>query len=258
MNTQTNYRATAITIIFHILALAIGFNILAVVFEFPDILRQSAEYRLTLFTENSSIIIPVYYLLALTGFTQIILSVLLHQSFDNNKSSLLLLATIFGVLTGIFQVLGFIRWPIVVPYLAEAMNSNVPMETIAFVEGMLNRYAGMAIGEHLGFLCQAAWITLLGASMLRHKLFDRRLGWAGIVIGLFSFPMSMEPLGGFLTIFGELTWPVNAAWSILLVVIAISLLRTNEKTQTGMTVGWQTAAISTLFWLIFVIPAYMG
>ncbi len=258
MNTQTNYRATAITIIIHVSALAIGFNILAVVFEFPDILRQSAEYRLTLFTENSNIIIPVYYLLALTGFTQIILSVLLHQSFDDNKSSLLLLTTVFGILTGIFQILGFIRWPIVVPYFAEAMNSNVPMETIAFVEGTLNRYAGMAIGEHLGFLAQAAWTTLLGIVMLRHKLFNRRLGWAGLLIGLLSFPMSMEPLGGFLTIFGELTWPVTAAWLIWLVVVAISLLRTNEKMQTGVTVGWKIATASTLIWIFTVAPAYMG
>ena len=197
---KTNYRATAITIIIHVLVLGIGFNILAVVFEFPDILRQSAEYRLTLFTENSGI---------------------------------------------------------VVPYFAEAMNRNVPMETIAFVEGMLNRYAGMAIGEHLGFLCQAAWTTLIGVIMLRHKLFSRRLGWAAIIIGLLSFPMSMEPLGGFLTILGELTWPVGAAWLIWLVVVAISLLRTDEETQTGMMVGWKTVTISALAWIIFVIPAYM-
>ena len=76
MITKTNYRVTAITIIIHTLILGIGFNILGVVFEFPDILRLSADYRLTLFTENSSIIIPVYYLLALTGFTQIIFCVL--------------------------------------------------------------------------------------------------------------------------------------------------------------------------------------
>ncbi len=258
MKKQTDYRVTAITIFVHVLVLAVCFNILVVVFEFPDVLREAAEYRLTLFNQNSNIIVPVYYLLALTGFTQIILSVMLHQSFDDNKSSLVLMTTVFGVLTGVFQVLGFIRWPIVIPYIAESMNSNVPMETIAFVEGTLNRYAGMAIGEHLGFLCLAAWTTLLGAIMLRHKLFDRRLGWAGIVIGLFSFPMSMEPLGGFLTIFGELTWPVNAAWIIWLIVVAISLLRTNKQTQEGMKVGWKTAAVSALVWIITVAPAYLG
>jgi len=257
MITKTNYRVTAITIIIHTLILGIGFNILGAVFEFPDILRQSADYRLTLFTKNSSIIIPVYYLLALTGFTQIIFCVLLHHLFDTNKSGLLKLATIFGILTGIFQVLGFIRWPIVVPYFAEAMTSNVPMETIAFVEGMLNRYAGMAVGEHLGFVCQAAWTTLIGVIMVKHKLFSHRIGWAAVIIGLLSFPMSMEPLGGFLTIFSELTWPVNAAWNIWLVLVAISLFRTNEEKREGMAVGWKTAIISAVIWMSAVIPSIL-
>lgn len=256
MKDRTEYRVTAATIIIHVLILSVGFNILAVVFEFPEILRESADYRLTLFIENSSIIVPVYYFLALTGFTQIILSVMLHQSFNEGKNTLLLMATLFGVLTGIFQVMGFIRWPIVIPFIAKAMESDIPLETIAFVEGAFNRYAGMAIGEHLGFLCQATWTTLVGLLMLRHKLFDRRLGWVGIIIGILSYPMSMEPLGGFMNIFGELAWPVNAAWSIWLVFVAISLLRTNPDNQVGPQVGWKTALVSALVWLVTVVPTY--
>lgn len=255
MVTTANYRTTAITILIHTLILGIGFNLLGVVFEFPDILRQSADYRLTLFIENSRTIIPIYYLLSLTGFTQIILSVLVHCSFGSNNSSLLMLATVFGILTGVFQVLGFIRWPIVVPFFAEAMNSNVPMATIDFVEGMLNRYAGMSIGEHLGFICQAVWTTLVGVMMIKHKLFSHRIGWAAVIIGVLSFPMSLEPLGGFFTIFSELTWPVNAAWNIWLVLVAVSLFRTNEETQEGMAVGWKTGVISAVIWAGAVIPA---
>jgi hypothetical protein len=256
MNSKSNYRITAITIFIHIFILSVCFNMLVGVFEFPEILRATAEYRLTLFMENSHIVVPLYYFLALTGFTQIILSIMLHQSFDDQKSSLVLMTTTFGVLTGIFQVLGFIRWPIVVPYFAEAMNNNVSMETIAFVEGMLNRYAGMAVGEHLGFFAQAAWTTMLGYVMLQHKLFDRSLGWTGVLIGLFTFPMSLEPLGGAFTIFGELTWPVNGALYIWLVIVGISLLRTNVETREGMKVGWKTATVSTLIWALLVVPSF--
>ena len=257
MTEQTTYRATAVTILIHVLVLSTAFNILVVVFEFPDILRTSAEYRLTLFAENSNIIIPTYYLLALTGLTQVLLSVLFYQSFAERKG-LVMVTAVFGVLTGIFQVLGFIRWPIVVPYFVEAMNSGVPLESIAFVEGMLNRYAGMAIGEHLGFLCQAAWTTLLGITMIKSSLFDARLGWIGLLIGLVTFPMSMEPLGGFLTIFGELTWPVMAAWIIWLVLVAISLLRSKAPNTAGMTLSWKTITPSVLIWGILVIPTYFG
>ena len=257
MTEQQTYRVTAVTILFHVLALSIGFNILVAVFEFPDILRMPATYRLTLFAENSNIIIPTYYVLALTGLTQLLLSVLLYRSFAE-RNTLVLTTAVFGILTGIFQVLGFIRWPIVVPYFVAAMQSGLPMETIAFVEGMLNRYAGMAIGEHLGFLCQAAWTTLLGSTMIKSKLFDPRLGWAGLIIGLLTFPMSMEPLGGFLTIFGELTWPVMAAWIIWLFFVALSLLKTKEPSSAGIMVSWQAAAGAAFVWSILVIPSYFG
>lgn len=257
MSKQSTYRATAVTIIFYVLTLSIAFNILVVIFEFPDILRASAAYRLALFTENSQIIIPTYYVLALTGLVQVLMSVLLYESFAV-KNGLVLVTAVFGVLTGVFQVLGFIRWPIVVPYFAEAMNSGLSMGTIAFVEGMLNRYAGMAVGEHLGFLCQAVWTMLLGASMIKQDLFDSRLGWTGVVLGFLTLLMSLEPLGGVLGIFGELTWPVMAAWLIWLFLLAISLLRTKSQTAAGWHPAWKTATVCAVTWGLLVIPSYFG
>ncbi len=257
MTEQKLYRVTAVTILIHIFALSVAFNILVVVFEFPDVLRASAAQRLTLFAENSHIIIPTYYVLALTGLTQVSLSILLYRSFAERRT-LALTTAVFGILTGSFQLLGFIRWPIVVPYFVDAMNNGTSLETIAFVEGMLNRYAGMAIGEHLGFLCQAIWTTLLGVTMLRSKLFDPRLGWAGLIIGLLTFPMSMEPLGGFLSIFGELTWPVMAAWIIWLFLVALSLLRTKATATIDMHISWKWITASSLIWGILVIPSYFG
>jgi hypothetical protein len=256
MTKQATYRTTAVTILLHVLAISIAFNILVVVFEFPDILRAPAAYRLTLFAENSGIVIPTYYVLALTGLTQVLLSVLLYESFTE-KNGLGRITAVFGVLTGVFQVLGFIRWPIVVPYFAEAMNGGMSMETIAFVEGMLNRYAGMAIGEHLGFLCQAVWTLLLGIAMIKQDLFDNRLGWIGLSIGLLTLPMSMEPLGGVLAVFGELTWPVMGAWLIWLVLAAVSLLRTKTEAATWQ-LSWKVAAVATAVWAILVIPTYFG
>ena len=258
MKRVTEYRVAGVTILVHVLAQIVGFYVLMAVFEFPDILRMSAEYRLSLFLENSSIIIPAYYVLALTGISQIILSILLHQVLDDNKATVMVLATVFGVLTGIFQVLGFIRWPILIPYIADAMAnaSGVSQEVVAFVEGAFNRYAGMAIGEHLGFLAQAGWTTLIGAAMLGRKLFDRRLGWAGLVIGILTFPMSMEPLG--LDALGVLTVPVLAAWSIWLIFLAISLFRTDAATETGPKFGWKSLLVAIVVWILNVVPAFAG
>ena len=262
MNRATGYRLAGTTMLVHVTALVVGFYILAMVFEFPDILRMSAEYRLSLFLENSGIILPTYYLLALTGITQILVSIFLRQVLDDNKGTLVLLATVFGVLTGIFQAVGFIRWPILIPYIADAMaNANasgVSKEVVAFAEGAFNRYVGMAVGEHLGFLAQATWTTLIGAAMLSRKLFDRRLAWIGLVIGILTFPMCMEPLGGPFAAFGVLTVPVNAAWDIWLILLAISLFRTDAATETGPKFGWKSLSAATVVWLFNVVPVFVG
>ena len=262
MRKTTDYRLTAILLMVHTLLLAVGFNVLVAVFEFPDVLRMPAEYRLNLFLANSSIIIPTYYALALTGLTQVAIAVMLYQILDANRDSLLLLATTFGVLTGVFQVLGFIRWPVLIAYLATTMqnveSNGLSPAVIAFMEGAFNHYAGMTVGEHLGFLAQAIWTTLLGVVMLRSKLFHRSLGWFSIAIGLLSFPMSLEPLGEIFAPLAVLSVPLNGAWLIVLFVMAISLLRTNAATGEGMVLGWRTLAISTLIWVMATAPAMIG
>lgn len=258
MNRTTEYRFTAIVILIHVFILFMGFNVLAMVFEFPEVLRQPADYRLTLFMQNSAIVIPTYYLLALTGFTQILMAVMLRQLLQERENSILTLATLFGVLTGLFQVLGFIRWPILIPYIAGALEQGVPLETIAFVEGAFNHYLGMTVGEHLGFLAQAVWTTLLGVVFLNTQLFDRRLAWPTIILGISTLLMGLEPLSPQLAFLGELTVPVHATLFIIEIIIAVSLLRTNAAKPVGMKLGWGTLLVSLLFWMLMVGSTMLG
>ena len=74
---RAQYRGTALFIFLHVAVLFICFSVLGVVFEFPEVLRQPAQYRLGLFRANQGIILPVYWLLALSGFSQIAISVFL-------------------------------------------------------------------------------------------------------------------------------------------------------------------------------------
>lgn len=253
MMKKTEFNVTGMIILAHVLIAVTGFMILMAVFEFPDVLREAAEYRFNLFLAHKNIIIPVYYFLALTGITQIVISVLLYRMLDQ-QSALVMLAAVFGVLCGVFQVEGFIRWPILIPYIAN--TQGVSKDVAAFVEGAFNHYAGMAIGEHLGFLMQAAWTLVLGLAILKQKLFTRSLGWAGVLIGIVTFVMSLEPLGGIFSICGELTNPVESAWYIWLIFLAISLFRTDPEKQEGPRFGYISFIIAIIVWLSFVVPAY--
>jgi hypothetical protein len=162
------------------------------------------------------------------------------------------------VVTGLLQVMGFIRWPVLIPWLVESWQAGMPLEQVAFLEGAFNRYVGMASGEHVGFLCQAIWTTLLGISMLGRRLFDRSLGWVGIGIGVASFPMAMEPLQGPFAAFDVTTVPVNAALYLWLVLLAISLLRTPAPEGRGIRIGWKGYAVTAALWVLAVAPALTG
>lgn len=249
--TKFEINAPAVTILLHVVMLFTGFSILAEVFAFPEILRESSPERLALFSKNSAVIIPTYYMLTFTGITQILISALIFHLF-REKSLILSLATLFGILCGVFQTLGFIRWPVLIPFLAQVQDASP--ETIALVEAAFNRYAGMAIGEHLGFLMQAAWTFFLGVAILKSDLFAKGLGWIGVALGLLTVPISLEPLGAVFAPLGELSSPVLVAWLIWLLFMALSLFRTAPNHSEAPRFGWLSAGLATLAWLAVAGP----
>ncbi len=223
--------AFAVTLV-HVGLLSVGFLILADQFSFPEILRAPSEERLALFRQHQALIVPAYYMMGLSGLTQIMLAVLFHQSFAKTGSTLPVAALVAGVLAGAFQMMGFMRWPIAVPYLAEQMAGAGTAEmrnVVALLEGLLNRYAGMVVGEHLGFLAQGAWTMLISLAMFRGPLFAWPYGLVGLVLGALIAVSAFEQLGGPFEAIGFLSAPVSAAWLGWLLMCGVSLARTHAN-----------------------------
>ncbi len=245
--------------LYHVIGLTAGFFILVVAFDFPDILREPAVERLTLFMDGFSTIVPTYYLLALTGLTQAVLAVLIWLCAPRRDEPMLVLAGLFGVLCGAFQIMGFIRWPIVIPYLADAMAAAPDADARSFVtliEGVMNRYAGMAIGEHLGFIGMALWTFFLGVAVVKQPFIDRRLGWAAIGLGLVTLAMAAEPLGGPFTPLGELTGGIFAVWTTWLMLVAINLLRCRRGNIDGRDLPMWILAAGLIYAAIALVSTY--
>jgi hypothetical protein len=97
---------------------------------------------------------------------------------------------------------------------------------VALLEGLLNRYAGMTIGEHLGFLGQGAWTLLVSLAMFRGALFAWPYGVVGVVLGALILAGSLEQLGGPFEAIGFLSAPVSASWLGWLLMCGVSLART--------------------------------
>jgi hypothetical protein len=210
MNTLQVRRLAGLLLILVPVAFTICFTLLQMLFEYPDILRQSTADVLTKFQAGGTRLIAVWYVLTLTAVLFIPVVVLVHRVLAAQEASVALwIATVFGVVAGLAQTLGFLRWPFLVPHLAEAYlapgASEAQRAVAALVFEAFHRYAGMAVGEHLGYLSTSVWTFLIALLMLRAPLFGRWLGMSGMVLAVGVATGLLEPAGW------ELAGTINAA-----------------------------------------------
>ena len=208
------------------------FALLAQRFDYPDILRRPTSEVLGRFRAGGAGLLLLWWAFALTAVLLAPLAVLLAAALVGANSALVAVAATTGVLAGVVQFLGLIRWPFVIPYLARAdADPNISparREAIDIVFQSFHRYLGVAVGEHLGYLFTGGWSALTGVALIQATNTPGWLGVAGIVIGLLLMICSLEFVGSF----EEEGWKVAAtvtpiayiAWSAWLVATGVALL----------------------------------
>ncbi len=155
--TRRDRRLAAALLILLPLAFTLCYTLLGSWFEYPAILRQPTADILAKFQAGGTSLVAVWYALTLTALLFIPLAVLLHRALGERAApATLWVATAFGVVAGLVQALGFLRWPFLVPHLARAYlapETGEPQRAAAAtVFEAFHRYAGMGVGEHLGYL----------------------------------------------------------------------------------------------------------
>lgn len=221
-------RLTGALLILVPLAFTAGFTLLQVQFGYPDILRAPTEVVLNRFQAGGSGLVAAWYLLALTAVLFIPIAVLLDQVLvGQGAPAVRRTALAFGLLAGLAQTLGFLRWPFLVPHLAAAYlepgASEAQRAAAVAVFEAFHRYAGMAVGEHLGYLSTSVWTFLVALLLGRALPLGRWLGPAGMALALGIAAGLLEPAGW------ALAGPINAisylAWAGWLVAVGVALLR---------------------------------
>ena len=165
------------------LGFSICFSLLQQLFAYPAILRQPAPDVLTQFAAGGPTLVGVWYALTLTALAFVPLTVLVQRVLSERSASPLIgLAAAFGVTAGLVQTLGFVRWPFLVPFLAQSYLTPEATEmqrvTAIGLFDAFNHYAGHGVGEHLGYLTTAVWTLLTAVVMVRTGLLSRWLGIA--------------------------------------------------------------------------------
>jgi hypothetical protein len=227
MNSLQIRRLAGLLLILVPVAFSVCFTLLQMLFEYPDILRQPTADVLTKFAAGESTLIAVWYMLTLSAVLFISLVVLFHQVLiEHAASTTLRVATVFGIVAGFAQTLGFLRWPFLVPHLAQAYLEPGASEALraaaAMVFDAFHRYARMALGEHLGYLSTSVWAFLVAVLMLRTPLFGRVLGLSGMLLAVGIATGLLESAGW------ELAGTINAlsylAWAQWLIVVGVIVL----------------------------------
>lgn len=257
MNTKTSYKTTALVFLAFFLLIVVGNLILASAFEFPDILRETPDERFTLFQANQGTIVFAYYLMAITSILQVYMAVAIYQMTQKGRM-LDLFAVTSGVLSGIFQMLGFFRWVILIPMLSNAYNTKeIGSETIFFLEKFANTYLGMTVGEHLGTLFTGLWLIILGIVLLQYKTIDKKVSWLGLVSGIALFIQSYETVNAsalsFLADIALVVWALYVVWAL---IMGIMLLQKKDETSL-QTVPWGVWLLGVVVYLANVIPSLL-
>jgi sulfite exporter TauE/SafE len=126
------------------------------------------------------------------------------------------------VIAALVQFLGLIRWPFLVPYLAEQEDS----EAVDLIFQAFNRYLVVAVGEHLGYLFTGVWTTLIGVALTQTAAAPVWIGAIGIVIGPLLMLCALEFVvraQGW-KVAERLTPIAYVAWSAWLIATGVALI----------------------------------
>lgn len=223
-------RAAGVVLIVAPLWFNIAFTLLARRFDYPDILRRPTGEILERFHAGGSALILLWWTFMLSGLLMVLAAVLLGQVLG--FAGIVPVATTIGVLAGLVQVLGLLRWVYAVPPLARAYTDpTLPAEqreVTAAVFRALHQYLGVGVGEHLGYLLTGIWSVLIGVGVIQGTELPHWLGWPGIVVGVGLMIGSAEFLGPN----EERGWGLAdtaisimyIAWSIWLLGLGIALI----------------------------------
>src|SRR5688500_19065199 len=94
------------------------FFLLQRAFEYPDILRKPTDYVLRRFKEGGAPLRRLWYAFAFSAVLFTPVPVMVQQVFQPDAPWDDLVGTALGVVAGVVQFLGLIRWPFLVPSLA--------------------------------------------------------------------------------------------------------------------------------------------
>jgi hypothetical protein len=212
--------------------LFVPFTILTQIFDYPHVLREDAGVILSKFNTGGSSLIIVWWLFAIVGLPILEAYVLIGQKLES-KLSFIRWATTLGVISGIVQIIGLLRWAFVIPVISDTYvhsQSEQVREMCKIVFHAVHQYGGVVLGEHIGQLFTIIWTMMISSAIYKLKLMPKWVSAFGYISAfiyllgqaeLFATVISGFPFWNLATMIG------STMWLIWLIIIGIKFLKTN-------------------------------
>jgi hypothetical protein len=216
-----NRKLTAVLLIAAAVLTNVAFTALGTIFNYPDVLREPAGDVLAAFRSAEASVSRWFVLLAVSAALFAPIAVGVGRL---SARPAMRWAVPVGIAAAAVQVIGLLRWPLLVPGYAAAASSADPAVAAAGRESfvMAHRVLGTIVGETLGYLLTAAW-TLLVLAALGRMIGGRWFTALGAASAVLILAGVLSPLR--LPVVDAANFVGYVLWSVWLVAFAVLLLR---------------------------------
>jgi hypothetical protein len=161
-----NRKLTATFLILAAVLANVGFTALGGIFNYPDVLNEPAGQVLASFRDHQSAVSGWFLVLALAAALMAPIAIGVGRL---STQRAMRIAVPVGIAAAVVQVIGLLRWPILVPgYASDAASGNGAIASSArdsFTTA--SDILGTALGETLGYLLTATWTVLVVVALGR-------------------------------------------------------------------------------------------
>lgn len=227
-------KTIGILLIFGAIGVLIPYTILTMNFDYPEVLRYDTGTILNRFHGGGASLIFTWWAFAILGLPLLIAYILIGQKFEA-KFSFIKWVTTLGVVSGIVQIIGLLRWVFVVPVLATQYTSATDEATkIAAQTGfqLIHQFGGVLLGEHLGQLFTIIWTVFMSYAFLKLKTFPSWVCGLGLLSSAIYLMAQSElfatVIPGF-PVWGMAGFIGSTLWLIWLMIIGFLFIRNENR-----------------------------
>jgi hypothetical protein len=227
-------KSIGLLLILGAIGVLIPYSILAVTFDYPDILREASGTILTSFHDGGAPLIFTWLAFALLGLPLLVAYSMIGQKLEDLQPQMRWVTTV-GIISIMVQLIGLLRWVFVVPVLAtDYITATDPASREAAIIGFkaIHQFGGVLLGEHLGQLFTITWTVFTADALQKEGIIPKWLAYWAYIASFIYLLAQAELLATVIPRFpviGIAGFLGSTLWLVWIILVGIRFLGLKEE-----------------------------